>query len=182
MRGRGSCFIRRLVAVGSNPPIVSCVGKAQRRCGGGSQLRQQLGGITCRFGIADIYAFGSRAEETAARLEALEPVSSVAAPSSDLDIGVRPYFDVRLTAKDRVALTIELEDLFDVPRVDLVLLPEADPYLALDIVSGELLYTADADEEARYQLFVLHRAGDLAHFKRERIRMILERGVSIFGR
>lgn len=73
-------------------------------------------------------------------------------------------------------LTLQLEDLFSAPRVDLVILPEADPYLALDIVRGELLYCADADEEARSQLHVLRRAADLAPFKRERMRMILEEG------
>jgi len=31
-----------------------------------------------------------------------------------------------------------LEELFQTDRVDLVILPEADPYLALDIIRGEL--------------------------------------------
>ena len=73
-------------------------------------------------------------------------------------------------------LTMDLEDLFHVDRLDLVLLPEADPYLALDIIRGELLYTIDPDAQARYELFVLRRAGDLLAFKKERTRMILEEG------
>lgn len=132
--------------------------------------------IARRHGVADIYAFGSRARAAAAQLEALQSDPSLFDPGSDLDIGVRPFFGVRLTARDRVELTLELEDLFSAPRVDLVILPEADPYLALEIVRGELLYCADADDEARSQLFVLRRAADLAPFKRERIRMILEEG------
>jgi hypothetical protein len=71
---------------------------------------------------------------------------------------------------------MELEDLFEVGRVDLVLLPEADPYVALDVIRGELLYTRDPDRQARYELYVLRRAGDLLPFKKERMRMILEEG------
>ena len=69
-----------------------------------------------------------------------------------------------------------MEDLFDVERVDLVLLPEADPFLALDIIRGELLYTRDPNQQARYELYVLRRAGDLLPFQKIRTRMILEEG------
>jgi hypothetical protein len=54
-----------------------------------------------------------------------------------------------------------------------VILPEAPPYLALDVVRGEWLYVGDADVEAVYQLYVLRRAGDLAPFERARLQMIL---------
>jgi hypothetical protein len=66
-----------------------------------------------------------------------------------------------------------LEELFDVGRVDLVILPEAKPYLALDVVRGELLCVTDVDAEAAYQLYVLRRAADLAPLERERRRMVL---------
>lgn len=39
---------------------------------------------------------------------------------------------------------------------------------------GGLLYTRDPDSQARYELFVLRRAGDLMPSKKERMRMILE--------
>jgi hypothetical protein len=57
--------------------------------------------------------------------------------------------------------------------VDLVVLPEADPFLALDVIRGELLTCADADAQAEDELYVLRRAGDLARFARERWRLIL---------
>lgn len=60
-----------------------------------------------------------------------------------------------------------LEDLLQVGRIDLILLPEADPFLALDIIKGELLYTDDPDQQARHELFVLRRAGDLLPFKKD---------------
>lgn len=60
--------------------------------------------------------------------------------------------------------------------MDLVILQETDPFLAVEIIRGELLYTEDPDKEARYELYVLRRAGDLLPFKKERIRMIMEEG------
>ncbi len=95
---------------------------------------------------------------------------------SDVDFGVLPEKREIWYPEKRVKLSMILEDLFQITRADLVFLPEADPYLALDVVRGELLYTKDADQQARYELFVLRRAADLLPFKSERIRMILEEG------
>jgi uncharacterized protein len=53
-------------------------------------------------------------------------------------------------------------------RVDVVLLPTASPFLALEIIRGELLYCADADAQAQFELYVLRRVGDLAPFQRFR--------------
>ena len=53
------------------------------------------------------------------------------------------------------------------------MLPQAGPYLALAVVSGELLCCGDPIREAEYQLFVMRRAGDLAFFERERRYQIL---------
>ena len=97
-------------------------------------------------------------------------------PEPDVDIGVLPAKKESWTPKKGAKLSIDLEDLFQVNCVDLVLLPEAEPFLALDIIRGELLYTNDPDRQARYELFVLRRAGDLLPFQKERTRMILEEG------
>jgi hypothetical protein len=67
------------------------------------------------------------------------------------------------------------EDLFDVGKVDLVLLSEADPFLAVNIIRGERLYCVEEDGADEYDLYVLRRAGDLAHFERERIERVLNR-------
>ncbi len=132
---------------------------------------EKLSKLARAYCLADLYVFGSRAAEIAAMIikgEALPP-----AISSDVDIGIRPQEGVRPSLQDLVNLSIELEDLFGVNRIDLVLLPEADPFLALDVIRGELLYTNDPLDQARYELFVLRRAGDLLPWKRERIDMIL---------
>ena len=72
-----------------------------------------------------------------------------------------------------VRLATELEDLLGVVRVDLVMLTEAEPFLALDVVRGELLYCVDPDAQAEEELYVLRRPGDLAPHERERRRLIL---------
>jgi hypothetical protein len=54
-----------------------------------------------------------------------------------------------------------------------IVLPNVPPFLALDIVRGELLYTSDADAEAEYQLCVLAHTGDLAGWELECRKMLL---------
>lgn len=136
-----------------------------------SALRKtKITNLARQYDLIAVYAFGSRAQEVAAWLDG---APLVIPPSSDVDIGVLPAPGRHLTAKEKVTLALALEDLFGVGRVDLVVLPEAPPFLALDIVCGELLYTSDPDAEAEYQLYVLRRAGDLAPYERQRRRMIL---------
>lgn len=127
--------------------------------------------ISTRYKLGAVYAFGSRATEVAGRVRG-ETVSSPL-HESDVDIGVQPLLGYRLTAQGRVRLSIELEDLLGVGRVDLVVLPEADPFLALDVIRGELLWCADPDAQAEDELYILRRAGDLAPYARERWQLIL---------
>ena len=130
-----------------------------------------LSALCRRYGLDALYAFGSRSTEVAACVRGegeLDP-----ARAADLDFGVLPQIGRVVEVDDRVRLATALEDLFDVPRVDLVVLTQAGPYLALDVVSGELLCCSDPVREAEYELFVLRRAGDLAFFERERRRQLL---------
>ena len=127
---------------------------------------EALRAIAERFGVDALYAFGSRATEALACLETRR-IFDPAHPS-DLDLAVLPAFARRWSAADRVALMQALESVFPAPRIDLVVLPEAEAFLALSAVAGELLYARDPHREAEYQLYVLRRAGDLAPFERER--------------
>jgi predicted nucleotidyltransferase len=134
-------------------------------------LQEQLSALFERYDLVAAYAFGSRADEIAAcvRGEAVE-----AAPlASDADIGVLPARQHPLTPRDRVRLTIALEDLLHASRVDLVVLSEADPFLAANVVRGARLFARDEYEADEYDLYVLRRAGDLAPLERERMRLIL---------
>lgn len=132
---------------------------------------EQVASLCARYGINALYSFGSRAAEVAGFVRGQAVLESKNA--SDVDLGVLPAPDRHLDTDDLVRLAIELEDLLGVPRVDLVVLPQAGSYLAVDVVSGELLFCADPAREAEYELFVLRRAGDLAFFERERRRTIL---------
>ena len=137
-------------------------------------IKKRITDICLRHDIADLYVFGSRSTEIADLLNDKTVLPSQVA--SDVDIGVLPAKTETWGPEKRVKLSLEMEDFFQVGRVDLVLLPEADPYLALDVIRGELLYTNDPDRQARYELFVLRRAGDLLPYKKGRTRMILEEG------
>lgn len=139
---------------------------------------EKLKKIAERFQVADFYVFGSRAKEIAARFQQdAEPdkasISVQSGSGSDVDIGVMPRRGAKLTAKDRVCLMVELEDLLAVNRVDLIVLPEAEPFLALEVIRGELLYAEDLDRQVRDELYILRRAGDLLPFKRQRMQLIM---------
>lgn len=136
-----------------------------------NDIAHELQALATQYNLNAMYAFGSRREEICARL-AGKPYSTDV-PESDLDIGVQPAETSRLSPRDKVRLALGLEDLFDVPRVDLVLLDEAPPYLALDVIRGELIYCSDYDAQAEHELYVLRRAGDLAYFERQRRHGIL---------
>ena len=137
-------------------------------------LDTRLQHIADRYGLEEVYAYRSRAKEVAARLRG--EAARATYPESDVDIGVRIKAGVGLGPSERVRLALETEDLLRASRVDLVTLQEADPFLAVEIIRGDLLYTEDLDRQARYELYVLRRAGGLLPFKKERIRMIMEEG------
>ena len=134
-------------------------------------LREALNAICRRHDIVGLYVFGSRGEEITARVRG-DGVTEPRA-DSDLDVGVVPASEADFGVIARVRLAQALEALFDVPRVDLVVLPEADPFLAANVIRGERLYARDEYAADEYNLHILRRAGDLASLERERIALIL---------
>lgn len=136
-----------------------------------SELENALAEICRRFGVVSLYAFGSRGREIAARVAGEPPQPGRS--GADLDIAVHPALGALSDSRDRVALLQALEGIFEVSRVDLVVLPEAGPFLAADAVRGELLYCDDEDRQAREELYYLARAGDLAPFQKARLEGIL---------
>ncbi len=137
-------------------------GKARRVAG--------VAGLCHRHGVAMAYAFGSRAREVRDWLDG--DGAAALSGASDIDIGVRPIPGVRWGVDDKVRLAIALEDLFGGGRVDLVVLPEADPFVAAEIIRGERLFSRDEYEADEYDLYVLRRAGDLIPLERERLALI----------
>jgi predicted nucleotidyltransferase len=141
-----------------------------------NRLAEALATIASKYGIRDVYVFGSRAQEVSALLAEGEDAHHLEASGSDLDLAVQPVRGRSLSARELVRLTDELERLFRVTRVDLVVLGLASPLLALEVVKGELLHTSDPLGQAEQELYILRRAADLAPFRLERVRAILDAG------
>jgi len=136
-----------------------------------TDLQANLADICHRYGVTSLYVFGSRASEIAARVsgEQVVPVH----PQSDGDFAVQVARISDLRGFTRGGLLMDLEELFELPRADLVVLNDVDPFIALEAVRGELLFCADPDQQAEEELFILRRAGDLEPFETERIRLML---------
>jgi uncharacterized protein len=124
------------------------------------------------FELDFIYTFGSNAKEVVKFINGEMPTINVSS-LSDIDIGVKPSAGKMLSLKEKVHLSISFEDLFAVNRLDLVVLPEADPFLAANIIRGERLFCRDEYAADEYELYILRRAGDLAPLERERISLVM---------
>lgn len=124
------------------------------------------------YNILIVYLFGSQARAAVNFLLHGEPIP---ASPSDIDVGILPAR--RLAVREKVEFAQALEDLLEVERVDLVVLPEADPFLAANIIRGERIYARDPYLADEYDLYILRRAGDLAPLERERMQMILTRNL-----
>lgn len=130
-------------------------------------IRRRLQKICRRYQVELMYTFGSRCNEIKSYIDDKGIIDR--GTSSDVDIGIKISGDSRLSAKDKVSLAIELEDLLDIDRVDLAILPEVDPFVASNIVRGERLYCEDGYVADEYDLYILRRAGDLAPLERDRL-------------
>jgi uncharacterized protein len=136
-----------------------------------NSLRDRLESFCRNHKLESLYVFGSRADEI------LQLVSGHGEPpstqSSDVDISVKLPPDRELSARQKAEMAVELEDLLNAGRVDLITLGDADPFLAVNVIRGEQLFRRDRYAADEYELYVLRRAGDLAEFERERIEMIM---------
>lgn len=137
-------------------------------------MKGQLQEICKNYHIEIMYAFGSRCREIKRVIEGEKTVRNIV--SSDADIGIKTFKGSCLSVKDKARLMAELEDLFGVGRVDLVVLTEADAFVAANIVRGERVYCGNDYAADEYELYVLRRAGDLAPLERERLRFIFGEG------
>ena len=134
-------------------------------------LHKELEKICRRYHVEIMYAFGSRCHELKNYVFGQGCIEEKSA--SDVDVGVKVSRSSRLSVRDKVTLAIELEDLFDIGIVDLIILGEADPFVAANVVRGERLYAEDTYVADEYELYVLRRAGDLAYLERKRLHLIL---------
>jgi len=133
------------------------------------EIGNAIKGLASAYDLQIIYAFGSRATE--ARDFTDGTIGRLSPGSSDLDIGVTSAR--RLTVQEKVELAVFFEDLFNVPRADVVVIPEVPITLAFRIVTGELLFAQDKTYEAEYQLYIMRMAADLEPFEKEMTRLTL---------
>jgi hypothetical protein len=118
------------------------------------------------FDIDILYVFGNGAREV--RNWVAERMGEIFPNSLNVDIGVRPLTKRHFGLKKRVFLTIALENFLGVNKVNLVVIPEVDLFLAANIIHGERLFFRNEYEADEYELYVLRRAGKLLPFKEER--------------
>ena len=121
--------------------------------------------------VEALYLFGSRTGEIQ---EAICSDRLESGQSSDVDIAVKLPGDRTLSVREKAELAVGLENLLGVDRVDLVLLSEADPFIAVNAIRGERVFCRDEYAADEYELYVLRRAGDLARFERMRIERIMD--------
>ena len=129
--------------------------------------------LSSKYRLTAIYAFGSRVKDISKAVYGgtTLPLSS----HSDIDIAILPEAGERLTLRQKVRFTIEIEDLFAVTRCDLIILPEVDPFLAVQVIRGDRIYCHDPLRADEYELYILRRAGDLIPLEKERIELIMGR-------
>ena len=84
------------------------------------KYKKEIESLADKYHLQLIYAFGSRAKEIFHIIHQNE--QQTAADNSDLDIGIKS--EKSLNVQEKVKITIFFEDLFDVPKVDVVEIPE----------------------------------------------------------
>ena len=131
---------------------------------------QEIEQICRKYQLKALYVFGSRSADM---LQAIKDSQYQLGPSqSDLDIGVLSHSPFSI--ENKVSLTLELENLFGLPSIDLFILQEVDAFLAANIIRGERIFAEDSYLADEYELFVLRRAGDLVELERQRMALILQ--------
>ena len=136
-------------------------------------IRFKIDELAHKYSLSIIYVFGSRAREVVDTVNGVTPKLIQKQGGSDIDIALLPF--KLLSIDQKVMIATEFEDLFGAHRVDVVVLPETSPFLAYEAVTGELLYARDADEEAKYQLYIINRAADLFPHQKDRFNILLEK-------
>lgn len=125
--------------------------------------RQEALDQLCRnHGLLAIYLFGSRAEDGLRLLSG----ATVSRDESDLDVGVvfrEPLRNPRILSR----LQVELEDIFEPLRIDLVPLQRVDALFQFSAIDGHRVSATDSDLADRYELIVMNRAAELLPIQRQ---------------
>ena len=120
------------------------------------ELRAQLAGLFERYPVRLAYLFGSQATGRA---------------RADSDVDVAVLADERLSNDERFQLRLDLigavGQALRTDAVDVVLLNDASPVLAYEVLrNGTLLYCASEEERIGYQVRALLQLEDTAPLRR----------------
>lgn len=141
--------------------------------GAATGRRSVLDDLARRHGLLAVYLFGSRADD-GLRILAGEELSR---EGSDLDVGVFfPRAAVDFSVLNR--LQVDLEDLFEPLRIDLVSLDRVDGLFQHRAIEGHRVAAPDSTAADFNELVVLRRAADLLPIQREIERMRFGRSTS----
>jgi len=134
-----------------------------------NKVKKQIEEVSKKYALQIIYAFGSKGKEALDIVKGkMEHLSS---SSVDLDIGIKA--ERHLNVEEKVKIELIFEDIFNVAKVDIVVVSEVPILLALEIVKGELLYAKDLTHEAEYQLHIMRRAAEIVPYERMKQKMTL---------
>jgi len=138
-----------------------------------SNIRRNILERICRdFDIDILYVFGNRAKEV---MDWVSGKKRFISPDSlTIEIGVRPIPGKRLRFRERVFLKVALQSFLGVNKVNLVVIPESNPFLAANIIHGERLFFRNEYEADEYELYILRRVGKFSSEK--------QRSEFIFGK
>ena len=134
-----------------------------------SKIKEQIKEVAKKYSLQIIYAFGSRRKEVLDMVKG--KIEYLSSSSADLDIGIKAGRHLRVEEKVKIALIFE--DIFNVAKVDIVIVSEVPIFLALEIVKGELLYAENLTHEAEYQLYIMRRAAEIIPYERMKQKMTL---------
>jgi predicted nucleotidyltransferase len=124
--------------------------------------RDTLDRLCREHGLLAVYLFGPRVDDGLCRLQG----DAVSREGSDLDIGVvfrEPLCNPRVLS----SLQVELADMFEPLRVDLVPLQRVDALFQFSAINGHRIAATDPDEADRYELFVMNMASEMHWLKQQ---------------
>lgn len=128
-----------------------------------SGAKRELLDLICReHGLLAVYLFGSRSDDGLRLLDG-EPIASA---GSDLDVGVA-FRDSDVSFRTLGVLQVQLEDLFDPLRVDLVPLHRVDPIFQFNAIDGHRIAAPDSTAADFYELRVMREASELLPIQRQ---------------
>jgi predicted nucleotidyltransferase len=124
--------------------------------------QEKLDQFCRKLGLLAVYLFGSRADDGLRLLRGGE----ASREGADLDVGIvfrGPLRDPRVLSR----LQVELEEIFEPLRVDLVPLQRVDALFQFSAIDGHRVAVTDSHEADEYELLVMNRAEELLPIQRQ---------------